>query len=130
MSAATFLYDGDCAFCSTCARVAERWIAAGVTVAAWQRAELDALGVTAEECDESVQWISGDGARSSGPEAIADLMRSGRTWARPFGWLLGRRIVLRAAWPAYRWVSRHRDKMPGGTATCALPADQRPDSSA
>lgn len=128
MSAATFLYDGDCAFCSTCARAAERWVAGTVRVVPWQRADLEALGVTAAECDESVQWVGPDGARSSGPEAIADVLRTGRTWARPLGRLLGLRLVLRVAWPAYRWVSAHRDRMPGGTATCALPAAQRGDS--
>lgn len=127
---ATFLYDGDCGFCSSCARFADRWVAGDVTVAPWQRADLDALGVTTAQCDESVQWIGTDGAHSSGAEAIADLMRSGRTWARPLGWLLGRQAVLRVANPVYRWVSQNRDRMPGGTATCALPVDDRPDSSA
>lgn len=127
MPVATFLYDGDCAFCSSCARFLERRIARGVDIVPWQRADLDRLGVTAAECDEAVQWLSADGSHSSGPEAIADVMRGGRTWARPIGWFLGRRLLLRIAWPAYRWVSTHRDKMPGGTATCALPASDRPD---
>ena len=128
MARATFLYDGDCAFCSTCARVADRWLAESAAVTPWQRADLESLGVTAAECDEAVQWIGADGRHSSGPEAIADLMRWGRTWARPMGWLLGRRLVLCVAWSAYRWISRHRDRMPGGTATCALPASDRPDA--
>lgn len=130
MATATFLYDGDCAFCSTCARLAERRIAGPVRVVPWQQADLDALGVTEAACDAAVQWIATDGAHSSGPEAIADLMRTGRTWARPLGWLLARRIVLRLAWPAYHWVSEHRDRMPGGTATCALPAAERDDQGA
>ncbi|UYM04435.1 thiol-disulfide oxidoreductase DCC family protein [Solicola gregarius] len=128
MGSATFLYDGDCAFCSSCARFVERHIARDVMVLPWQRADLESLGVTAEACDDAVQWIDPDGRHSAGPEAIADIMRAGRTWARPFGRLLGRRVILRVAWPAYRWVSEHRDKMPGGTATCALPASERPGS--
>lgn len=124
----TFLYDGDCAFCSTCARIADRWVAGSAVVEPWQRADLESLGVTAAQCDESVRWIGADGKKSSGPEAIADLMRTGRLWARPLGWVLGRPLALRVAWPAYRWVSEHRGRMPGGTATCALPSAQRPDS--
>ena len=27
--------------------------------------------------------------------------------------------------PLYRWVARNRDRMPGGTAACALPSSQR-----
>lgn len=126
MTGSTFLYDGDCAFCSSCARFAERRIATTTRIAAWQRAELERLGVSAEQADESVQWVGSDGRHSSGPEAIADLLRAGRRWGRPFGWLLGRTPVLRLAWPVYTWVSAHRDRMPGGTATCALPAADRP----
>lgn len=126
MTAATFLYDGDCAFCSSCARFLERRIATGtIHVVAWQRADLERLGVSAEQADAAVQWVGADGRRSSGPEAIADLLRAGRRWGRPAGWLLGRRPVLRLAWPVYAWVSAHRDRMPGGTATCVLPASER-----
>lgn len=125
MAGSTFLYDGDCSFCSSCARFLERRVATTTRVAAWQRADLDRLGVTAEEADRSVQWVA-PGRKTSGPEAIADLLRAGRRWGRPFGWLLGRPSVLRAAWPAYEWVSAHRDRMPGGTATCAMPAAERP----
>jgi hypothetical protein len=30
-----------------------------------------------------------------------------------------------AAWPAYRPISRNRDRLPGGTAVCALPRAER-----
>jgi predicted DCC family thiol-disulfide oxidoreductase YuxK len=127
---ATFLFDGDCAFCSACARFIERRIPTSAAVLAWQRADLGQVGVTPQQCDESVQWIAFDdgGVRtaSEGPAAIADLMRSSsRAW-RVVGRLLGNRVALAAAWPVYRFVSRHRDRMPGGTPACALPAAQRP----
>ncbi|MGH3360667.1 MAG: thiol-disulfide oxidoreductase DCC family protein [Nocardioidaceae bacterium] len=125
MTGATFLYDGDCAFCSSCARFLQRRVATTARVVAWQRADLGRLGVTAEECDHAVRWVADERRHSSGPEAIADLLRTGRSWGRPFGWLLGRSVVLRLAWPVYAWVSDHRDRMPGGTATCALPAAER-----
>jgi hypothetical protein len=99
------------------------------TVRAWQFADLATLGVTADDCDRAVQWISVDahGRRhvSAGPAAIADLLRSSRPYWRVVGRVLATRPVLALAWPVYRWVSRHRDRMPGGTATCALPASQR-----
>jgi predicted DCC family thiol-disulfide oxidoreductase YuxK len=131
----TFLYDGDCAFCSACARFVERRIlprdpATRAHVLPWQFADLDALGLTADECTEAVQWVHGD-RHLAGPDAIAALLHdSGRGW-RPLGWLLGRRAVRPLAWRAYRWVARHRHQMPGGTAACAVPrtdSPQRPES--
>jgi predicted DCC family thiol-disulfide oxidoreductase YuxK len=121
----TFLYDGDCAFCSSCARFVQRRIPTRARVVAWQFADIEALGVTEAECDAAVQWVPADGPVLAGPAAISALLRDGGPWWRPLGWLLGRRPVLALAWPAYRWVSRNRHRMPGGTATCALPQAER-----
>jgi predicted DCC family thiol-disulfide oxidoreductase YuxK len=130
VGSATFLFDGDCAFCSACARFIERCIPTSATVLAWQHADLSQLGVTAQRCDQSVQWIAfdddGGRAASEGPAAIADLMRSSSLGWRMVGRLLGNRAALAVARPVYRFVSRHRDRMPGGTPACALPAAQRP----
>lgn len=129
-TAATFVYDGDCAFCTSCAEFVGRHIVrrhgpTRVAVLPWQFADVDSLGFTVAECDEAVQWVGVDGTRAAGPEAIAQLLRvGGRGW-RPLGWLLARRPVLGLAWPAYRWVARNRHRMPGGTAACALPAAAR-----
>lgn len=120
-----FLYDGDCAFCSACARFIERRIPTGATVAAWQLTDLEPLGVSAAECDAAVQWVAGDQTHTSGPVAVADLLRSSRPWWKAIGVVLALRPVLWVAWPVYRWISRHRDRMPGGTATCALPQAER-----
>jgi predicted DCC family thiol-disulfide oxidoreductase YuxK len=130
VGSASFLYDGDCAFCSASARFIERHIHPPARVVPWQRTDLEPLGVTPQQCDQAVQWIaySDAGARtgSAGPAAIADLMATSTRGWRVIGRVLGSRFGLAAAWPVYRWVARHRDRMPGGTATCALPAAQRP----
>ena len=131
---ATFLYDGDCAFCSSCARFIERWVPTPADVQAWQLTDLAALGLTDAECDEAVQWVSidADGGRTSasGPGAIAALLRSsrrrglGRLW-RGLGRLLDSRLALTAARPLYRWVARNRHRMPGGSPACVVPASRR-----
>jgi predicted DCC family thiol-disulfide oxidoreductase YuxK len=122
----TFVFDGDCAFCSSCARFIERRIHTPVRVAAWQRLDLDALGLTAAACADAVQWVGPDGTVAAGPLAIARLLRQaegpgGRLLWRPAGTILGTRPVLALAWPAYRWVARNRHRLPGGTAACAVP---------
>jgi predicted DCC family thiol-disulfide oxidoreductase YuxK len=86
--------------------------------------DLANLGVTAAECEESVQWVTEDG-QASGPVAIGHLMldAAGSRWAagwRLLGWLLLRRPVTALAWPVYRWVSRNRHRLPGGTPACAV----------
>lgn len=120
------LYDGDCAFCSSCARFVERRIPTGATVQPWQWTDLGALGVTTAEVDAAVVWVSSPAHRTSGPQAIADLLRSStRRWWRAAGALLSPPPVRWVAGFAYRWVARNRHRMPGGTAACSLPAGER-----
>ena len=126
MDRPTFVFDGDCAFCSSCARFIERRIRPAAHVVAWQFADLDALGVTEDQAGAAVQWVTAGRAPTAGPVAIADMLRSvpgaaGRFLWRPLGAVLGLRPVSALAWPVYRWVARNRHRMPGGTAACALP---------
>ena len=121
----TFVYDGDCAFCSSCATFIERRIPSRAEVVPWQFADLDALGLTLEQVERAVQWVGTDGTVASGPDAIALLLRdAGRLWQLP-GTALQLPPVRLAAWPAYRWVANHRHLLPGGTAACSLPQAQR-----
>ncbi len=122
---ATFVFDGDCSFCSVCARFIERRIPTSARVLPWQFADLAALGLTEEQCEDGVQWVAPDGAVSSGVPAIGRLLvDAGSIW-RPLGWLL---LVPPLSWigpPIYRLIARNRDKLPGGTAACALPQAER-----
>jgi predicted DCC family thiol-disulfide oxidoreductase YuxK len=121
-----FLFDGDCAFCSSCARWIERRIPTPVAVAAWQLTDLDPLGVAVEDVDVAVVLVDARLQRTSGPEAFAGLLRSSTSGAwRAAGRVLGLRPVLVVAWPVYRWIARNRHRMPGGTPQCSLPQAQR-----
>jgi len=121
---ATFVYDGDCSFCSTCARFIERRIPTSAAVVAWQRTDLDALGLTVEQAETAVQWVSPE-RRAAGPDAIAALLIDAGSFWRPAGHVLRLPPVRALAWPVYRWVARNRDRLPGGSATCALPQSER-----
>lgn len=123
-----FLYDGDCSFCSACARFIEARISTQADVRAWQHADLGSLGVTQEAAEAAVQWIPADGegrAVRAGPEAIARLLVDAGSFWRPLGWVLDLPPVRWVAWPVYRLISRNRHRLPGGTATCSLPQAQR-----
>jgi predicted DCC family thiol-disulfide oxidoreductase YuxK len=120
-----FLYDGDCAFCTTCAQFVERRIPTGAQVVPWQFADLDALGVTQPEAEEAVIWVAPGAPKAAGPEAIARLLVDAGSLWRPLGWLLDLPPVRWLAWPVYRLVARNRHRLPGGTAACALPQAER-----
>ncbi len=123
------MYDGDCGFCTRTARFAADRLRAstdGYTVAAYQDSDLEALGLTARECEESVRWVAGDGSRYAAQDAVARALLASRPWARPLGALLLVPGVNAVAGLAYRWVSRNRHRLPGGTPACSLPADERP----
>jgi len=125
-----FLFDGDCAFCTTCANFVERRIPTGATVTPWQFADLDALGVRQADAEEAVIWVTPDRSTAAGPDAIARLLVDAGSFWRPLGWMLGAAPVRWLAWPVYRWVARNRHRMPGGTPACSLPQAERDRRSA
>jgi len=112
------LFDGDCAFCTTCARLVEKRIRPAADVVAWQFADLAELGVTAEQATDAVQWIEVDGAVRSGHEAIAAMLGS----SGPISRLAARLLVLPGiSWMAakvYAQVAANRHRLPGGTPAC------------
>lgn len=115
------LYDADCGFCTVSARAMTRpWLRARVLVKPFQSVDLEALGLSMEECGESLHVLS-DGKTYTGGAAIARVLRSGRApWP-----VLGRLLTLPGvAWVverAYRLVARNRHRLPGGSAACELP---------
>jgi predicted DCC family thiol-disulfide oxidoreductase YuxK len=119
------VFDGDCGFCTTCARFLQRWVVRGASssVAPWQRLDLEDLGLTAEECQAAVQWVgAGDGVRAvRGHLAIAAALRAGHLVWRPAGLLLMAPGLSWLAGRAYSWVAGHRYALPGGTPACRVP---------
>jgi predicted DCC family thiol-disulfide oxidoreductase YuxK len=111
------LYDGDCAFCTSCARLLER-VGPAAEIVAWQLTDLSALGVTEERAADAVQWVETDGTIRSGHEAIAAvLMTAGRIWT-----IVGRAMLLPGistlAAKVYRLTADNRSRLPGGTPAC------------
>jgi predicted DCC family thiol-disulfide oxidoreductase YuxK len=114
------VFDGDCAFCTACARAIER-IAPGVDVVAWQLADLDALGITAEQAAEAVCLVEPGGAVRSGHEAIAGALEAaGGAW-RSFGRVLVQPGINRLAARGYAAIAANRGRLPGATPACARP---------
>jgi predicted DCC family thiol-disulfide oxidoreductase YuxK len=118
---ATLVYDGDCGFCTRCVGLIPAGVARSAVVVPYQRADLAALGLSAERCASAVQWVGADGARGSGADAIARLLISGGGFWRPVGAAL---LTPPLSWLAalvYRVVAANRMRLPGGTPACAVP---------
>ena len=122
---ATLVFDGDCAFCTLCVQWMERWVPLRLRIVAWQLTDIAALGVTQAEAEHAVQLVEPGGRRTAGARAVARLLvHAGGPWA----WL---GVVLQVppiSWmaaAAYRLIANNRDRMPGGTAACALPQAER-----
>jgi len=112
------VFDGDCAFCSSSVRFGQRWIGRMPAVSPFQTTELAPLGITAEQCDQAVQYVARDRHVYAGEDAVSMLLLgAGRGW-----WLLGAMMrVPGIHWlsgVAYRWVATNRHRLPGGTPAC------------
>lgn len=119
------IYDGDCAFCTSSVRFAERRLRPRCEISPWQFADLDALGVTRERAEYEVLWVTPAGVVHGGVQAVARLLQDAdRGWYVP-GVLLTLPPLRWIAHGVYRLVASHRERMPGGTPACALPADRR-----
>lgn len=123
------IFDGECGFCTMSARWLHRWVVRDDTtcVLPWQRLDLDELGLTADQCRASVQWVGADRQGASGHEAIAAALRAGYPVWRPIGLLLVAPGVSRLAERVYSWVAAHRYALPGGTPACRPDGQDRPD---
>lgn len=116
-----FVYDGDCAFCTTWVKRLQRNLGVFPEAQPWQWLALDELGLTESDVRRAA-WLLLDGRRFRGHAAFAALLR------------LQHHVVLRfignlMTTPPYSWVARlgyiviarFRHQLPGGTPACALP---------
>jgi len=122
------IFDGECGFCTTSARFLHRWVVRdGFThVAPWQLLDLDALGLTEDQCRAAVQWVGESGQIASGHAAIAATLRAGYPVWRPAGKLIMAPGFSRLAERLYAWVADHRYALPGGTPACRMEDPTQP----
>jgi predicted DCC family thiol-disulfide oxidoreductase YuxK len=108
------VYDGACGVCTTFASWVTGRLRPDCEVTPWQEADLEALGLTREECERAVQWVRVDGRHDAGHRAIGQLLRlSGGPWPA-LGWPM---LVPPTSWVAagvYRLVAANRSRIPLG----------------
>jgi predicted DCC family thiol-disulfide oxidoreductase YuxK len=112
------LYDGDCAFCTSCARLIEKRIKPDADLVPWQFADLAELGVTEAQAADAVQWVGFDGSVHSGHEAIAAMLGTAGPISRSIGRLLLLPGISQLAASAYTLIATNRHRLPGSTPAC------------
>ncbi|MFF0312276.1 thiol-disulfide oxidoreductase DCC family protein [Streptosporangium sp. NPDC004379] len=118
------VYDGDCGFCTSCVRFAERRIGLRARAVPLQTADLAVLGATRERAEHEVLWAE-DGRLYGGAQAVARLLIcAGPPWSVA-GSLMRLPLLRRAAGWGYRLVSANRGRLPGGTPACSVPEARR-----
>ena len=103
------VYDGDCGFCTRCARWVETR-ARDVEVVPWQTLDLPAVGLSEQQVRTAAYWLD-DGTTDHGEGAIArSLMACGRGYA-----VIGRALLVpgvrQVAGVGYRIVARNRGRL-------------------
>jgi predicted DCC family thiol-disulfide oxidoreductase YuxK len=121
------IYDGDCAFCTSCvAWLQRRWNATTPPTAVdYQSIVRDGVAYATpsrEEMQRALWWLDGNGA-VQGAEAVSRALRATSGLWRLVGHLIN---VAPISWVApwtYRRVAKYRHHLPGASPTCRLPSD-------
>ena len=121
-SETTLVFDGDCGFCTWSVDMAKKWIRPRARIVPWQRADLAALGLTEEQCQLAVQWVSASGDVRAGGRAVAALLRSSPAPWPVLGALADVPGIAQLVDALYRLIAANRYRLPGSTPACRLPA--------
>ena len=113
------IFDGDCKFCSSSARAFVRMTKNRIPTAPYQLSDLSALGLTLQDCEQAVQYVSDQGIES-GHLAISQGLIDSRTIWSLAGYLLKWPVITSIAFVVYHWVAKNRHRLPGGTPVCSI----------
>lgn len=118
-STGVVVFDGDCGFCTWSADRLRRWSSGRLRTVPWQRADLQLLGLTAEECAESVQYVTGGRHFRAGAAVAQALLVCREPW-RCAGQVMASPRVAPITERAYRLIAANRHRLPGSTPACRL----------
>jgi predicted DCC family thiol-disulfide oxidoreductase YuxK len=120
---AVLVFDGDCGFCTSAARWAERRFRDGERAEPWQLLGEEALatfGLSLSDVEQAAWWVDAAGTRERGHRAAGRALQAGGGWRRMLGWFVLRPPTSWLAAGVYRLVVRFRYRLPGGTPACRL----------
>jgi len=120
---AVLVFDGDCGFCTVCARWMEsKWPAHSAEAIAWQQLDADTMaryGLNMADVTSQVWWIDEQGRRGAN-RAVSAALRCSNGWWKCVGIVLDLPPIRWVARPGYFLVARYRHLLPGATETCRV----------
>lgn len=120
MAKLVVVYDGDCAFCSSSARWADSRFAADIECFPYQLLDLSKYGLTKSSCADALQVVTSTNEIFSGHRAVQQILLVAPWPWRGIGLLVSLPGIRSLAKVGYRWVSKNRFRLPGGTPSCNL----------
>jgi predicted DCC family thiol-disulfide oxidoreductase YuxK len=114
------IFDGDCGFCTRSVNVLKR-LPIHAEVTAYQFTDLELYGTTPERANHELLLVDPTGRIHGGAQAVARLLLTAGGIYTAAGWALRTPPIRWIAAGVYRLIANNRQRMPGGTAACALP---------
>ncbi|MEU4359647.1 thiol-disulfide oxidoreductase DCC family protein [Streptomyces virginiae] len=115
-------FDGDCGFCQAVINQISARGQPTLRAVPWQFLPETATQPHRARLDHEVLLLHHDQVIASGAQALAEYLRhSPSRRCQLAGAAIQVPLLRNAARHIYRWVSRHRHRMPAGTPACAVP---------
>ncbi|MER6411766.1 thiol-disulfide oxidoreductase DCC family protein [Streptomyces humidus] len=119
-------YDGDCGFCQSSVDRVRSVAAPTLEAVPWQFLPEESTAPHRARLDREVLLLRGATVLAGGPDALARWLGSSPSAGyRAVSAVLRLPGVRGCARIVYRWVSRNRHRLPGGTPACAAPPAAR-----
>ena len=120
------IFDGDCAFCSSSARVLRKLTKNNLPIEPYQFLKLSDYDLNEELTSKAVYYVTSQESYA-GAKAIARFLLDSKTpWAL-LGFLLNLPVIISIAELVYAWIAKNRHRLPGGTPECSLPRNPSQD---
>lgn len=116
-----FVFDGDCAFCSSSMRLLRKLTKDRIPAKPFQFLNLEQFGLTLDQTQSAVQYVT-EQKTFRGAEAIAHFLMDSKTGWAAAGWLMRAPVLLSFFEIIYSVVAANRHRLPGGTPECKLGA--------
>lgn len=116
------IFDADCAFCTRCVEFMRHHMPTSADIKAFQFTDLTAYGTDENRASHELLWVNRNGRVDGGAQAVARMLIDCGGGYAAIGGLMRYTPVRWLAHGVYRAIANNRQRMPGGTAACALPA--------
>lgn len=118
------IFDGDCAICSTSARLLKKITKGRIAIEPYQRLDLAKYSLTSELTSKAVYYIVGP-KRFVAAEAMGQVLIDSKTIWAIAGAIIKLPLVRVLAKKVYYIIAANRHRLPGGTPECQLTDEER-----